>query len=47
MGSSHPFSLSIAADGEAVFTFADIFLPDSGANQLGSQGFVKFRMGID
>lgn len=47
MGSSHPFALSIAADGEAMFTFPNIFLPDSGANQAGSQGFVKFRIDLD
>lgn len=47
MGFSHPFELSIATDGEAIFTFENILLPDSGTDALGSQGFVKFRIGIE
>ena len=30
-----------------VWTFDNILLPDSGANQLGSQGFIDFTIGVD
>lgn len=46
IAASHPFELSVASDGEAVFRFDNILLVDSGTNQLGSQGFVKFRIGL-
>jgi hypothetical protein len=43
LGTSHTLTgLSIGADRELVFRFDNIMLPDSGADQLGSQGFVRF-----
>ncbi|MDP5169052.1 MAG: hypothetical protein NWR72_02315, partial [Bacteroidia bacterium] len=47
IGSSHPFSLVIEEDSIMVFTFANINLPDSMSDPLGSQGFVSFRMGLE
>jgi hypothetical protein len=42
--SSHPFDLDVL-DGRVLrFTFADINLPQSSINELGSNGFVKFRI---
>lgn len=43
MSSSHPCTWTIR-NGVLVFVFENIMLPDSGADQLGSQGFVRFRM---
>lgn len=41
--SSHPYKMEL--NGRALqFTFYNINLPDSGANQLGSNGFVKFKI---
>lgn len=41
--SSHPYQMEL--NNKALqFTFYNINLPDSGANQLGSNGFVKFRI---
>lgn len=41
--SSHPYQMEL--NGRALqFTFYNINLPDSGANQLGSNGFVKFKI---
>lgn len=37
----------VMKDGVLTFTFANIQLPDSGADQLGSQGYVHFRMRVD
>jgi uncharacterized repeat protein (TIGR01451 family) len=45
--SSHPVQVWIEEDGEAVFKFENINLPDSGADFLGSQGFVKFKITPD
>ncbi|MCB0401072.1 MAG: VCBS repeat-containing protein [Flavobacteriales bacterium] len=47
IASSHPMQAWIEQDGEAVFKFQNIMLPDSGADFLGSQGFVKFRIQPD
>nr|MBP6697224.1 T9SS type A sorting domain-containing protein [Flavobacteriales bacterium] len=45
LGFSHPVtSVEMGADGEVIFLFENIQLPDSGADQLGSHGFVKFRV---
>ncbi len=47
LGSSHsPSHISIEQDGELVVRFDNIMLPDSGADFPGSQGFIKFRIGI-
>lgn len=44
---SHPLtSAQVDTSGRLTFRFEGINLPDSGADQLGSQGFVKFRVGV-
>jgi uncharacterized repeat protein (TIGR01451 family) len=46
-GASHQLTeVCVEQDGEAVFTFQDIMLPDSAADPLGSQGYVKFHINI-
>jgi hypothetical protein len=40
---SHPFELYIENDGEAVFEFEDIYLPDSLSNEVESRGYIKFE----
>lgn len=47
IATTHPFVLEVEADGEAVFTFENINLPDSGTDQLGSQGHVVLRMALE
>ena len=44
LGASHPFTPSFGEGRELVFTFADIDLPDSTSDLLGSQGFISYRM---
>ena len=44
MASSHAMQVWIEQDGEAVFKFENILLPDSGSDFLASQGFVKFTI---
>lgn len=47
LAASHPLTeVCVEQDGEAVFTFQDIMLPDSAADPLGSQGYVKFNINI-
>jgi uncharacterized repeat protein (TIGR01451 family) len=41
---SHPYQLGISGMGVLSFLFDPIALPDSGANQAASQGFVKFSI---
>jgi hypothetical protein len=43
---SHPYQLNISEFGILSFLFNPIALPDSGANQLASQGFVKYRIAL-
>lgn len=42
--SSHPYTAELIGNNLLQFTFANIYLPDSGTNQAGSNGFVKFRI---
>jgi hypothetical protein len=45
LGFSHtPTQVAITANGSIQFKFLDIMLPDSATDQLGSQGFVHFRI---
>ena len=44
---SHNYQLDVTAQGELIFTFEDINLPDSNVNFLGSQGYVKFTIDIN
>lgn len=46
LGFSHPFALTVEEDSIMVFTFANINLPDSMSDPLGSQGFVEFQLGL-
>ncbi|MEM9823177.1 MAG: T9SS type A sorting domain-containing protein, partial [Bacteroidota bacterium] len=43
-GSSHAFSWALNPDRELVFTFDDIYLPDSNVNLAASEGFVEFSI---
>ena len=45
LGFSHtPTQVAITANGSIQFKFLDIMLPDSATDQLGSQGFIHFRI---
>lgn len=44
---SHNPEVSVEPDGDAVFKFLNIMLPDSGANFADSQGFIKFKIKAD
>ncbi|HAD14555.1 MAG TPA: hypothetical protein DCF33_19190 [Saprospirales bacterium] len=44
--SSHPYQLKISEFGILSFLFDPIALPDSGANEFASQGFVKYRIAM-
>lgn len=46
ISSSHEMNFDIDMNGLASFTFDNIYLPDSSVNFNGSQGFVKFRIGV-
>lgn len=43
LGASHPYSIEIE-DQLVTWSFYDILLPDSGINQLGSNGYVTFKI---
>ncbi|HFA49931.1 MAG TPA: T9SS type A sorting domain-containing protein [Bacteroidetes bacterium] len=42
--SSHPYEFDISGPGVLKFTFNDILLPDSSANEAASHGFIKYRI---
>jgi hypothetical protein len=44
IGASHPYVFSMEPGGVAVWEFANIMLPDSGANLIASNGHVTFRI---
>ncbi len=44
LASSHSMEVSINQNGEAVFEFENIMLPDSNVNEVASHGFLKFRI---
>ena len=44
IASSDPVQIWVEQDGEAVFKFENIMLPDSNVDFLGSQGFIKFSI---
>ena len=47
LGSSHtPSSINILPSGRIQATFDEIMLPDSSSDVIGSQGFVKLRIGV-
>ncbi len=43
-GASHPYTLTVEDDKVLVFMFANIYLPDSGANYAASQGYASFTV---
>jgi hypothetical protein len=43
---SHRYFIQIEPDGHVAWTFPDILLPDSATDQLGSNGFVEFRIAL-
>ncbi len=44
---SHDIQVEMNLFGEVSFIFEDIMLPDSNVNELGSQGFVKYRIHLN
>jgi VCBS repeat protein/type IX secretion system substrate protein len=46
IASSHVMQVWIEQDGEAVFKFENIMLPDSNVNEMASHGFVKFKINM-
>lgn len=44
--SSHPYTFDLSGEGIAKWTFSNILLPDSGANEAQSHGFVQFRIDL-
>jgi len=46
LASSHTFQTDVDQNGEITFKFENISLPDSGADFLGSQGFIKYKIDI-
>lgn len=44
LGASHPCVFNMEGNGVANFTFYNIMLPDSGTNQLGSNGYVSYSV---
>jgi len=44
IGSSHDVNTSIDSNRIVLFTFSNIMLPDSGIDEAGSQGFVRYRI---
>ncbi len=43
---SHPYELVIDENDKAIFTFPEIFLPDSNVNEPESNGYVKFKISL-
>jgi PKD repeat protein len=46
LGSSHAHSVTMSPNGQVEFFFPNILLPDSGRNQLASNGMFQFQIGI-
>ena len=44
LASSHDFVATVEGNNKLIITYNNIMLPDSGANYLGSQGFIKYRI---
>ncbi|MDO8367891.1 MAG: T9SS type A sorting domain-containing protein, partial [Saprospiraceae bacterium] len=44
IAASHPYTWDVTANGQIIFTFANILLPDSTTNEPASHGFVSFRI---
>jgi hypothetical protein len=44
--STHNYIFNISPDGEVEWTFANILLPDSGANQMGSNGMLFYEIAV-
>jgi hypothetical protein len=46
LGNSHPYVLTVTADGVVSFRFLNILLPDSFTNEPASHGYIIFRMAV-
>ena len=46
LASSHAMQINVDQNGEVIFKFENILLPDSGVDFLGSQGFVKYKIDL-
>jgi uncharacterized repeat protein (TIGR01451 family) len=46
LSASHDYTVDINPQGLVTFTFNDIFLPDSNANELLSHGFIHFKIDL-
>ena len=44
LGSSHSVTTEVKQNGQAIFTFANILLPDSNVDEPGSHGFLKYKI---
>lgn len=47
LAASNAVQITVDQFGEVIFTFTDIFLPDSNVNEPASQGFIKYRIALD
>jgi len=47
LSSSHEMSIDVNQNGEISFIFNNIMLPDSIINEIGSHGFVKYRVNLN
>ncbi len=43
-GATHPYQVTMSSGGELEFAFPNIMLPDSGANQMGSNGSLTYQV---
>lgn len=44
LASSHPVTTEIKQNGQAIYTFANILLPDSNVDEMNSHGYIKYRI---
>lgn len=44
LGASHPYQVTMSPGGQLEFAFPNIMLPDSGANQLASNGYFTYEV---
>ncbi len=47
IASSHDMHVEVEDNGEVIFTFDNIMLPDSNVNELASHGFVRYKIDIN
>jgi hypothetical protein len=44
VGATHPYQVTMSSGGQLEFAFPNIMLPDSGANQMGSNGSLTYQV---